>query len=179
MDIKQLGNVASARALRLAKEIALLQPSAESLLIRFQFSELCARPDLEALGNQLISIYSFHLSDRDSRDQFLRSFNEAKKARLAGLAYPRRNTNIAELSADCLYVGTSRNTRQRLREHLGFGNDRTYSLHLGKWATLLPGGVEMRVHPFNVALNNLHLLTYLEDALAENLKPLLGRRGNL
>jgi hypothetical protein len=133
----------------------------------------------DIVGRKCLSIYSFHLASFAKRTEFLGAFEAAKKEKLGNLAYPRLNKSIDNLSEDCLYVGTSRDTEKRLKEHLGFGDNRTYSLHLAKWATFLAGGIEVRIHPFELAQDQLHLLPYLEDALAEELKPLLGRRGNL
>jgi hypothetical protein len=179
MEIADLGKIAATRTRAVAAELESVQPSGETISLQLEFSTLNNRPKLDQFLNRPVSIYSFHLTNDDVRDEFIDVFRNAKASSLAGLAYPRLNKNVADLSADCLYVGTSRKTVQRLMEHLGFGSDRTYSLHLGKWATNLSGGIEMRVHPFLAIPSKLHLLTYLEDALAEHLRPMLGRRGNL
>ena len=177
--INDLGRFAAERIRDISDEVAALKVSGETIFLNFEFSQLSSKPDLARLCPALLSIYSFHLTHLESRDEFLRCFEQAKTGRLENLAYPRFNKNSSELSSDCLYVGTSRKTPKRLTEHLGFGDHRTYSLHLGRWAADMKGGVQIRIHPFELESGKLHLLTYLEDALADDLKPMLGRRGNL
>ena len=178
-DASQLGCIAAERIKAIANELASLKPSGHTIFRKFEFSELTEKPSEANLCSDVLSIYSLHLTDHESCDEFLRCFEKAKTDRLKNLAYPRVNKNVTEASSYCLYVGTSRKTAKRLAEHLGFGYDRTYSLHLGKWATSLSGGVEIRIYPFELESSKFHLLTYLEDALAKNLEPILGRRGNL
>ncbi|WP_108810325.1 hypothetical protein [Sphingorhabdus sp. Alg231-15] len=160
--------------------------SLERLEFRFKFTELnvndfdpISKKFKDDLSKNFQSIYSFHLDSMDGREKFLDAIDHAKETKLDGLAYPRRNKLNSDSPSDCFYVGTSRNTFERLKGHLGFGAKSTYSLHLKCWASRLTGGFEIVVHKFDLDDEQLHLLTYIEDDLAREVQPMLGRRGNL
>jgi hypothetical protein len=182
----KFGIRAANRLVKVSEELKDILPSASSISLNYNFSDI---PEFvgkelttsinEAIGKSCLLIYSFHLNSAANHKDFKSAFSNAKDNKLGNLAYPRLNKAVGENWVDCIYVGTSRKTSKRLTEHLGYGDDRTYSLHLAKWATLLLGGIEIRIHPFKLQPELLHLLPYLEDALADELKPLLGRRGNL
>ncbi len=181
-----LGMIAAEHIIRIADTIKAIKPVGSLISANFNFDELTVGGEkliLERLANAVddkkVSIYSFHLGSTANRKEFLNKFESAKANRSGGLAYPRLNRPLPELSDDCLYVGTSRQTKKRLAEHLGYGSDKTYALHLGKWTEGLVGGVEVRIHEYDLADDLRSMLTHLEDALARDLRPMLGRRGNL
>jgi hypothetical protein len=185
-EIANLGVQAASRMREIADQLGGISPCRASMHFQFGFQDLGKLPEKDLAnalrdigGRKRQSIYSFHLDSTAKREEFLSVFESSKLKKLGNLAYPRINKGLDELSTDCLYVGTSRDTEKRLKEHLGFGDNRTYALHLAKWATSLAGGIQLSVHPFELSEDKLHLLPYLEDALAAELKPLLGRRGNL
>jgi hypothetical protein len=186
IDDLNLGAVAAKHVMDIANQLHDITPVRPAISLKFKLSELVHgqkeqtwRRLQASFSAKCLSLYSFHLDEAATQNSFLTAFEKAKNERLGGLAYPRLNKPLDNLSADCLYVGTSRKTINRLSEHLGFGNDQTYSLHLGKWASVLEGGVEIRILEFEIDDPRRHLLTYLEDALARELRPMLGRRGNL
>jgi hypothetical protein len=186
MKMLDLGGVAATHLERVASEVRNITFSEPIKNIGYLFSEL-NDPSSDRLKTSInqslvkdcLSIYSFHLDDNCHETDFKTAFENARKENLANLAYPRINTKTPPAREKCLYVGTSRQTPKRLLQHLGFGNDRTYSLQLKKWAGDLAGGFQIRIVEFKVSEKQRSLLTYLEDALASDLHPMLGRRGNL
>lgn len=70
-----------------------------------------------------------------------------------------------------LYVGSSKEVKKRLKEHLGFGYKSTFSLHLNKWFE----NKKIQIELYKVA--NDKNLQLFEDLLWENYKPFLGRQG--
>lgn len=170
---------------QIANELRQIAPAFDNHSIKFAFSELkqSSRHHVQeklnkSLAGKSLSIYLFHFLVDSDKENFLLSLENSKRA-LSNFAYPRRNKSSFKVKNDCIYVGTSRKTTVRLMEHLGYGSDRTYSLHLAKWVGELAGGVEIRIYRFNIDDDKRYLLTYLEDALARHLEPMLGRRGNL
>lgn len=73
----------------------------------------------------------------------------------------------------CLYVGSSHNIYKRLLEHLGFGAQKTFALHLKKWWDNVPIQIEI----YEVCNNANDALQIIEDILWEHNKPLFGRQG--
>lgn len=186
MNEESLGNEAAEFIIGISNELRKISPVESIYRINFKFREISSFSKQDLFHNleklyveKYTSIYSFHLDQDSNRTHFLDLFDESRKRDKGILAYPRPNKQREELSQDCLYVGTSRKTSVRLAEHLGFGHNQTYAMHLSKWANSLDGGIEIRIRKFDLNSGRFHLLTYLEDALARHLKPMLGRRGNL
>ena len=130
-----------------------------------------------ALGKSCRSLYTFSISDDCTPEQIRLLITHAKEENSANRALPRINP-----AADCpesrvLYVGTSRNTGARIRQHLGAGNAGTYALHLSWWASGLAGSVQIDVHEYGQDTPD-EMLVVLEEQLARELKPILGRRGS-
>lgn len=76
-----------------------------------------------------------------------------------------------------LYVGSSRNITKRIKEHLGFGSETTYALKLSAWLPLddFPLELTCAVYPEGLSAT---VISALEDALWERLKPMFGRKGS-
>ena len=86
--------------------------------------------------------------------------------------------NVKSNKNVCLYVGSSKNIRQRLKEHLFLCNPNTYAMHLEKWFnTNLP--ITINIWDFYGFLNgeNSEYLQNIEDLLWNKYKPLFGRQG--
>jgi hypothetical protein len=131
----------------------------------------------ETLDKDCLSIYTFHLTDESSLEILRSAINIARKQNIESRAYARVNQIGVIEQNRCLYVGTSRKTPQRLKEHLGLGNIKTYSLQLSHWATKLGSGFRIDVFSFENTAKNRKLLPLLEDQLACDRGPILGRRG--
>lgn len=76
----------------------------------------------------------------------------------------------------CLYVGKSEKVALRLKEHLTKANRATYAIHMNRWPSDIPGSLIVRV--IEVADIKRSLLPFLEDQLAGEMQPILGRRGS-
>jgi hypothetical protein len=131
----------------------------------------------EKLTKDCLSIYTFHLSGTVCVETLATQINLARANNGENRAYPRVNKNQTADSYRCLYVGSSRTTPKRLKEHLGFGNLRTYSLQLAYWASNLPGQFTIDVVEFSNNKESQELIPFLEDRIAQDRKPILGRRG--
>ena len=185
-DVKPDGKIAADHLRKLADNIEKIQLS-KTISIQFDFSEFKQSSDAslkekinEKVGADFHSIYSFHLSNLDSANKFYEAFKNAKKNKIDGRAYARLNEESDEQKFDdCLYVGSSRKTDTRLKQHIGLGAKATYSLHLKHWASGFDGGFEIYVHEFELDSEKLKLLPYLEDQFAWELNPMFGRRGSL
>jgi hypothetical protein len=129
------------------------------------------------LTKDCLSIYAFHLSDDACVETLATQINLARSSNDANRAYPRVNKIQTEDSYRCLYVGSSRTSPKRLCEHLGFGNYRTYSLQLAFWASTLPGQFTIDVFEFSNDIESQELIPFLEDRIAQERNPILGRRG--
>jgi len=83
----------------------------------------------------------------------------------------------ATTPSDCLYVGSSTTgITKRIKEHLGFGHDSTYSLQLNKWAGGIDAQIILKVYEFSGIEQSIVQL--IEDGLHEKLSPTLGKRGS-
>ncbi|SCW76270.1 hypothetical protein SAMN02927924_02678 [Sphingobium faniae] len=130
-----------------------------------------------ALGKKCRSLYTFRLPDECSPEKVREMILQARGVNPGNRAYPRVNPVAAGRNSRCLYVGTSRKTAARVRQHLGAGNARTYALHLSWWATSLPGSVLLDIHEYGDDTPD-EMLVVLEEQLARELDPVLGRRGS-
>ncbi|GHU11635.1 hypothetical protein FACS1894151_11330 [Spirochaetia bacterium] len=86
--------------------------------------------------------------------------------------------NVNTNKAVCLYVGSSEDISQRLKEHLFWCNPNTYAMHLENW---FPNDVSITIDTWNFweFLNgeNPDHLQNIEDILWNHYKPLFGRQG--
>ncbi|MFK4794653.1 hypothetical protein [Sphingobium sp. ZW T5_29] len=126
-----------------------------------------------ALPKNTRSLYTFELIDGELA-AVRSAFELARGNRCEGRAYARLNGDDAECAA--LYVGSSRNTVSRLRQHLGFGPVKTYALHIAAWARGLEGNILLSVHRYGDETTD-EMLVALEDQLWAEMKPAFGRRG--
>ena len=76
-----------------------------------------------------------------------------------------------------LYVGSCRSmARQRIRQHAGTRNRRTYALHLREWIDDLPRSVDFAYIVLGDRVSSLQLQA-IEDSLWDYYHPLFGKRG--
>jgi len=90
----------------------------------------------------------------------------------SGLAFARLNKVDP---STVLYVGCSSDLSVRLRQHLGFGPNRTYALRLNKWMPACP--MDLVVAAYDPSASNDAILL-LEETLWRDLKPMFGRPGS-
>lgn len=71
-----------------------------------------------------------------------------------------------------LYVGSSTTSLvSRLKQHFGYGNKATYSLHLSHW---FKGKVKVSIYQYDLPARVLQIV---EDNLSDELKPAFGKLG--
>jgi len=178
--------MAAAHLIQIAKSLEKIEPSGNKR-IDFCFADLKNSSDDDliakisnSVASEYQSIYSFHLNDLDLQSRFYDAFREAKSGKLEARAYARINKKAdGKEFGNCFYVGSSRNTLTRIKQHLGLGAKTTYSLHMKYWALEFKGGFNIQLHKFALAGNQLALLPYVEDQFAWELNPMFGRRGSL
>jgi hypothetical protein len=122
------------------------------------------------------SLYVIQVCDADlprtDLAEFQGRFAEAKRRYAGLLKFPRLNE--VEPSR-VLYVGSSLTLRSRIKEHLGYGADKTFALRLNRW---LPScGLDLLVASYGPAAPDEAVL-YLEDTLWRRLNPMFGRSGS-
>jgi hypothetical protein len=123
-------------------------------------------------------IYFFKVSGKDKNIANLKSLFKTEKE--------RQSNNKDEKNDMCrinpvnskqyFYVGRSQNIKSRLRQHLSHKYKGTYGLHMERWCQELDYNIEILIYKF-VNQDNL-LIQALEDALWDELKPCLGRKGD-
>jgi len=88
----------------------------------------------------------------------------------------RHVPRFMEKESECLYVGSKReNIEQRIKQHLGYGTARTYSLDLKFW---FPPKIEIVIEIYSVKLDN-DLLVALEQKMWANSLPMFGKQSGL
>lgn len=129
------------------------------------------------IGKGCRSIYVFSLSDDCRADDARGAIMSARAEKRDGRAFPRVNATDLCAESRCLYVGSSRNTASRILQHFGLGARQTYAMHLGWWMCDLAGAVRLDVYRYGADTPD-DMLPVLEDQLARELRPMLGRRGS-
>jgi hypothetical protein len=118
-----------------------------------------------------IYLYIIRLVTEDVDLSNLENAFSTAKAKKNGRAYPRLNS-----PSRCFYVGSSRNVRQRLKDHLGYGAKSTFGLHLAHWASGLPIELEFTCAKYQAGLDP-QVYQALEDTLWDEMSPMFGRKG--
>ncbi len=92
---------------------------------------------------------------------------------------PLINKGEFEPDNNTLYVGkTNSNFLSRMSYHLGLKSEKTYALHLMKWACELNLVVDLYFATVDLDEKDIKYLELMEGALHHGLKPLLGRSGH-
>lgn len=87
-----------------------------------------------------------------------------------------RNDSDTEFDTKVLYVGsTGSGFHGRVKQHLGFGPKGTYALQLVHWAKNLD--LQLTLYWMELHTESHDFRYDIEDALAEQMKPLVGKRG--
>lgn len=125
-------------------------------------------------------IYVFRLSPLNSipPEEVLKAFNAARAMQELG-DYPGQKNlcrpHPLAAGSKALYVGRSYAPRERLKQHLRESASGTYALHFAAWASAIDLQVEFFLYQFSGVGDRV--IQVLEDGLWDNLKPMLGRRG--
>lgn len=92
-------------------------------------------------------------------------------------AFARVNKRKGCLGSRCLYVGKSEKAAERLRQHLIEADRATFAVHLKYWPNDMPGNLVVKV--IGVAGVQSLLLPFIEDQMARETPPILGKRGSV
>lgn len=121
-------------------------------------------------GNQFIYYFRVEASQTELLDLY-RGAEQARAAKAAGRAYARLFD-----ANQVFYVGSSRNLRSRLRQHLGYGPKAVYAMQLAHWARTCDVLVEFVAARY-ADDTPTDVVGALEDQLWSQFKPMMGRQG--
>lgn len=181
--------VRTAKALRgIADEISqgsLVEP-VEFIIPMFDIgSERMAthcRHIIETIGRKQLGVYSIEFDADVPLDRVYDTIGRLKAENVA-LPKPDRS-GFAKVNkrkdcegSRCLYVGKSEKTAERLKEHLHYVHYTTYALHLNRWPNDIPGNLIVKVIGIKGVASSL--VTFIEDQIARDTPPILGKRGSV
>jgi len=130
------------------------------------------------------TLYVFSITNFPfKKDELKNIFDDIKNEKQVSLCRINETSpeweNVQSNKTVCLYVGSSNDISQRLKEHLFLCNSNTYAMHLEKWfKTDL--AITIYTWDFNDFLNseeNKNHLQNIEDILWNHYKPILGKQG--
>lgn len=126
---------------------------------------------LKKIKNNIPSIYII-LTNENIKIEDIEAAK--KKLKAEGFGMFRINCKNIENNPNqtkCLYVGSSKKLRDRLKQHIGITSKSTYALHLNKWWKNKK--IEIEIYEV-VDFDNIQLY---EDCLWQKNRPILGREG--
>ena len=134
------------------------------------------------INNDDCGIYIFFCNDKVKeiiKDSYPKSKKEENLSK-----YNEENfeNKVKEPPLNCLYVGSSKELKSRLREHCDDKPKGPYAMHIGSWKNWLPLK-ELKAGQIKILkLENQNeyfpdQIQFYEDVLWDYYKPLLGRRG--
>lgn len=135
-------------------------------------------------------IYIFFCNDKvkeiikDSYPKSKKGENQDEYKMLSKYNEENFEDNVKENLLNCLYVGSSKELKSRLREHFDDNPKGPYAMHIGSWKNWLPLKElkDEQIKIFILKLENQNeyfpdQIQFYEDVLWDYYKPLLGRRG--
>lgn len=175
---------AAARLRGLADSVVDRRPIAAHNLW-FELGWLSDKPSMEAIEHDLKQIvtrderavYQFSLRDPVAYG----ALRQAYEQRPSSTEGDGRKLNYSRLMApkspQALYVGSGRDLRTRVGQHVGrIGGAGTYAMRLDLWATKVTAIVDLDFWLYDRDLNSIELEA-LEQELWDVRTPLLGKRG--
>lgn len=137
---------------------------------------------IETIGRKQLGVYSIEFDADVPLDRVYDTIGRLKAENVA-LPKPDR-TGFAKVNkrkdcegSRCLYVGKSEKTAERLKEHLHYVHYTTYALHLNRWPNDIPGNLIVKVIGIKGVASSL--VTFIEDQIARDTPPILGKRGSV
>lgn len=135
-----------------------------------------------ALGKRHLAVYAICV-DTDVPLDRIYEVIDGKKAQNKLLpiqerrALARVNKRKGCSGSRCLYVGKSEKTAARIRQHLIEGPPATFAIHMRYWPNDIPGNLIVKV----VGVSNVPsvLVPFIEDQLASETPPIMGKRGSV
>ena len=143
------------------------------------------------INNDECGIYIFFCDDKvkeiikNSYPKRKKGENQDKYKMLSKYNEENFENKVKENPLNCLYVGSSKELKSRLREHCDDNTKGPYAMHIGSWKNWLPlkelkaGQIIIKI----LKLENQNeyfpeQIQFYEDVLWDYYKPLLGRRGS-
>ncbi|MFZ2995731.1 MAG: hypothetical protein WA070_06030 [Sphingobium sp.] len=136
----------------------------------------------QRLGKKHLAVYAIGF-DEDVPLERVYAVVDGNKARNKTLpvadrrAFARVNKRKGCLGSRCLYVGKSEKAAGRLRQHLIEADPTTFAVHMKYWPSDIPGNLTVKV--IGVAGVQSILLPFIEDQMAHETPPILGKRGSV
>ena len=160
------------------------------LALSFTSSEFYDKQNLTNLISKIRksnypTVYNISCLDEVQRGQLIRRFQEFQKWNTIQTRDKDR-INVSRFNSvdsETLYLGSSMNDIPgRIKQHLGGGSFRTYSLHLSKWASDLVYDITLStyviLHRQDVKLDR-PFVELVEQALWDHYKPVFGKKSGL
>ena len=136
----------------------------------------------ETIGRKQLGVYSIEFDADVPLDRVYVTIDSLKDENVAlpkadRTRFARVNKRKDCEGSRCLYVGKSEKIAERLKEHLHYVHYTTYALHLNRWPNDMPGNLIVKV--IRVAGVQSILLPFIEDQMASEMPPILGKRGSV
>jgi hypothetical protein len=124
----------------------------------------------------IFSVTNFPYNETEIEKKFKEEKSQVSLCRVNKSSPKWKDVN--KNKAVCLYVGSSEDISQRLKEHLFRCNPNTYAMHLENW---FPNNVSITIDTWNfrdfLDGEEDDYLQTIEDILWNHYKPLFGRQG--
>lgn len=136
----------------------------------------------ERLGKRQMAVYAICFDEDVPLDRVY-DVVDGNKARNKSLpaaerrAFARVNKRKRNIGSRCLYIGQSEKAAERIRQHLTEAHPATFAIHLNYWPNDIPGNLIVQV--IGVSDAQRVLVPFIEDQLASEMSPILGRRGSV
>lgn len=136
----------------------------------------------ERLGKKHLAVYAICFDDTVPLDRVydVVDGNKARNKTLPAAerrAFARVNKRKRNVGSRCLYIGKSEKAAERIRQHLTEAHPATFAIHLNYWPNDIPGNLIVQV--IGVSDVQSVLVPFIEDQLASEMSPILGRRGSV
>ena len=157
----------------------------EQVKFHKKYTDIISRyPMLEKYCGKTIYIFSvkkfpYSKLEVDKRFEEIKNSKEGKKVSLCRINNSTEWKNVQSKENICLYVGSSDDIRQRLREHLFNCNPSSYAMHLETWLKEPTVNITINIWGFYGLLRgkDSDYLQNIEDLLWNHYRPLFGRQG--
>jgi len=122
-------------------------------------------------------IYIFKITESDNAiktiiEAYLK-FDKKNKPRVLGKTHNVSRFNKSSNTTSCLYVGSSKSLKSRIKQHLGDGGKRTYSLDLHHW---FPKNIDVTIDIYSGNSANQQTIEMIEHGFWDAYQPQFGKR---
>jgi len=131
------------------------------------------------------TIYRFSIKSSIERRKLVniyRDFHSINKQKDRG----KDRLNVSrfnDTNSETLYLGSKmKNPRSRIKQHLGNGYFRTFSLHLNKWSSGLDYQLKLQIFNIQTTIElefQRSFIELIEQELWEEFKPIFGKKSGL